>query len=71
MIDWIATILLITGLFFAGKKYWWAWIITISSEILWIIVGFQNNIDGLIITNVIIIILNIYNCVSWYKEKNN
>ena len=34
--SWVLTAVGVTGLYFAGRKVWWAWLIGLSAQVLWL-----------------------------------
>lgn len=34
--SWLLTAVGVTGLYFAGRKVWWAWLIGLGAQLLWL-----------------------------------
>ena len=34
--SWVLTAVGVTGLYFAGRKVWWAWLIGLGAQALWL-----------------------------------
>jgi xanthosine utilization system XapX-like protein len=67
--SWILAILGIIGMVCAGKKYWWAWLILGSNEILWIIYAITTKQYGFILGAIGYIIIHQHNARAWKKQK--
>ena len=67
--DWIAAIILAIGIYFTGKYKWWGWLFSIVATIMWIWLGYVNEIYGMIALNVFLLGLNVVNCIKWFKNE--
>lgn len=67
-LTWIISIATITQIYFAGNKVWWAWLITIFNQILWLIFIIGSNSWGLLPLNAVMVILGVRNCLKWFSE---
>ncbi len=67
--DWIAAFFTISGLYFAGKKKWWAWIFSIISFIPWTIFAIQHEAYGLHVINVCFLTMFIKNLIQWKRDE--
>jgi len=68
MIDIIATILSITGVFFNAKKNIYCWYIWIMSNILWIIYSIKTDQIPALIMWIVFFFANIYGYLQWRKK---
>ena len=74
IIDWIAAIVALTGVYFIGRKNKYGFLICAVSGVIWCCVALSTGVYGLLLEVVLLFILNIYNFNKWRKEekrKNN
>ncbi len=67
MIDWIATALTIVSVYMMGDKNRWAFIIAVISNILWIIFSVITGQIPLLITNIVLLVMDIRGLIKWSK----
>lgn len=61
----------ITGLWFAGNKSKWGWVIGISVQALWIPFAIITHQYGFIFSAVAYAAVNIRNLIKWKKESES
>lgn len=66
--DYISSIFLILGLILTGKKNKWGWILSILGSLGYLYLLFDTKFYGMIILNVIMAGLGIYNFIKWNKK---
>ena len=68
MMDWLAAIFGLIGLWLLSEKYKHGFTLGIVSDILWIIIGLQKGLPGLVTVCVILIGVNIRGYLKWQKK---
>lgn len=48
--SWLLTAVGVTGLYFAGKKVWWAWTIGLGAQVLWLTYAIATEQYGFIVS---------------------
>lgn len=72
MLDWIAAILEISGLWIIGNKKKSGFLMMILCSISWIMIGISNHLYGLSLAALICFIVHVRNYLKWKpKEKND
>lgn len=46
--SWVIAAIGVTGMFFAGRRYWWGWGINLANEALWIVYAVRTGQYGFI-----------------------
>jgi len=68
MLDTIATVLSITGIFFNAKKSIYCWHIWVISNIFWIIYSIQTEQIPALVMWIVFFFANIYGYMQWKKN---
>lgn len=68
--SWILTSIGILGLFLAGKKIWWAWLIGFGAQFLWIVFAVQTEQYGFIVSALAYGFVYLFNALSWRKNES-
>lgn len=58
----------VTGLYFAGRKQWWAWAIAFCNEILWVVYALTTKQYGFIFGAIAYASVHAHNGISWRKN---
>lgn len=66
--DYILSIVGVTGFFLAGKKVWWAWYVNIACQALWVTYAMVTAQYGFLIGAVVYSMVFIENARKWTKE---
>ncbi len=69
--SWLLASLGVTGLWMAGNKSKWGWIIGGSLQILWIIYAMATAQYGFIFSALAYAMVNIRNLIKWRKDESN
>jgi len=48
--SWLLTAVGVTGLYFAGKKVWWAWLIGLGAQVLWVAYAIATKQYGFVVS---------------------
>ena len=48
--SWVLTAVGVTGLYFAGRKVWWAWLIGLGAQVLWLAYAIATQQWGFIVS---------------------
>jgi len=65
MIDWLAAIFGLLGLWLLAEKHKNGFLLGIVADIFWIILGAQKGLPGLVVVCSILIIINIRGYLKW------
>lgn len=68
--SWLLTGVGVTGLYFAGKKLWWAWLIGLSAQLLWFVYALNTKQYGFIISSFVYGWVYANNSYNWWLEHN-
>jgi len=68
-IPYVLSALTIGVYFFVGKKYWWAWIISLIKSGLALTYWIFTAQWGFLPTSIFLIIIAVYNLRTWRKEE--
>lgn len=68
-LTWIISAATIVQIYFAGNNVWWAWLITIGNQVLWLIFIVGTKSWGLIPLNIVMVFLGVRNCLKWFKDE--
>jgi len=71
ILDWIAVILGIIGMYLLSQKNKYGFIIHAIMCFLWSIVGYDTGIYGLLSSSIIFFILNILCFLRWKKDEKD
>lgn len=66
--SWILTIVGVTGLYLAGKKVWWAWLIGLGAQVLWIAYATATQQWGFYVSALAYGWVYTRNALRWYRE---
>lgn len=69
--SWLLATLGVTGLWFAGNKSIWGWVIGISVQVLWIVYAIATAQWGFIFSALAFAAVNIRNFIKWRKDEGN
>ena len=67
--SWLLTAVGVFGLYLAGKRIWWAWLIGLSAQVLWIIYAVATNQYGFIVGAIAYGSVYARNAIRALKEK--
>lgn len=67
--SWILTAVGVTGLYFAGKKVWWAWYIGLGAQGLWMAYAIATEQYGFIFSALAYGWVYLKNGLAWQAEK--
>jgi hypothetical protein len=66
--DWVVTIVGLTGFFLAGRKIWWAWYVNLGCQALWVAYAIVSQQYAFIIAAMAYSIIFVKNAIAWTKE---
>lgn len=69
--SWVLTAAGVGGMYLAGKKNKWGWIIGICSQFLWIAFAIATSQYGFIVASILYGTVYAKNFINWQKEENN
>lgn len=69
--SWLLATLGVTGLWFAGNKSTWGWVIGISVQVLWLVYAISTAQYGFIFSAIAFATVNIRNLIKWKKENES
>lgn len=67
--SWTLCIVGTVGLFMAGRKYWWAWLILLFNELLWIVYGWTTGQYGFILAAILYGVAYVHNMTRWLDQR--
>ena len=67
-LDWIAAGLALLGVFLIGQKKRSGFLVCCLCGCLWIVVGIQSKVYGLLLEVVPLLVLNLYNYRKWKND---
>jgi len=65
MITWVAGSLTFLGLYLAGRKTAWAWVVALLGQVLWLIFAIRLRDSGLLVMNLGFAVMYAYNLFRW------
>lgn len=63
--DWVAGIMILTSIFLIGEKLWYGWIFSIIGQIMWIYIGFDKEVYGMVFLNAAMMIIAFRSLYQW------
>ena len=67
--DWILTVVGITGFLLAGRKVWWAWYVNLGCQALWAIYALTTGQYGFLVAAALYTAVFTKNAVQWTRER--
>ena len=67
--SWIVSCASIIVLYLMGRKFWWAPIAGLASQVLWIIYVIETKQTGLMLGVFAITFVTILNAIKWTRER--
>ena len=68
--SWVLTSVGLVGLFLAGRKIWWAWLIGLGAQVLWIVYAVQTQQYGFILSACAYGFVYLINALHWRKSES-
>jgi len=68
-VPYVLSALTIAIYFFAGKKFWWVWIISLVKSTIAFLYWIQTGQWGFLPTSVFLVIIALYNLRAWRKDE--
>lgn len=65
--SWILTAVGVTGLYLAGKRYWWAWYVGLGAQFLWLAYALSTKQYGFIFSAAAYGWVYLKNGLAWQK----
>ena len=59
----------LTGAYFIGMKYWWAWLILFTNAFLWVIYGLIQKQYGFVVASFFYAPIYMKNTIQWKRKK--
>lgn len=69
--SWLLTAIGVTGLYFAGQKRPWAWLIGLGAQVLWIAYAIVSKQYGFIVSAFAYGWVYLNNHLKWQREKED
>lgn len=66
--DWIVTVVGLTGFILAGRKIWWAWYVNLACQALWVIYAFTTHQYAFLVSAAVYSVVFGQNALKWTKE---
>lgn len=68
--SWVLASIGLFGLLMAGRSYWWAWLINLGVQILWIVYAITTEQYGFIMSAVAYGLVYGYNALRWKRQQD-
>lgn len=69
--SWILMVIGVTGLWIAGRGYWWAWLIGLAAQALWVVYAFATEQYGFIVSAFVYGFVYARNARLWLIQQQN
>ena len=69
MWSWSLTAVGVTGLWIAGRGYWWAWLIGLAAQVLWLAYALTTEQYGFIVSAFAYGFVYARNARRWWSEQ--
>jgi hypothetical protein len=69
--DWVLTVIGLTGFVLAGRRVWWAWYINLACQALWLAYALVTHQYGFIVAALAYSVVFTRNAVRWTRERRN
>lgn len=69
MLDWVAALFEISGLWIIGNKKKFGFLLLTGCSISWIILGLMNHLYGLSVAALVCFVIHVRNYIRWCKER--
>lgn len=63
--SWLLMVVGVTGMYLAGRRLWWGWLVGLGSEVLWLVYAIQTQQWGFIPFALIYAAVFIKNAREW------
>ena len=67
--SWILTAVGVTGLYLAGKKFWWAWYVGLGAQVLWLAYAISTEQYGFIVSAFAYGAVYLKNGLEWQRAR--
>ncbi len=68
-IDWLGVFLSLSGWFLMGKRRFFAILVLILTNIVWLTWALTNNVYSMMVLSTCFIILNVKTIINWIKDE--
>lgn len=68
--DWLLTVVGLTGFVLAGRKVWWAWYVNLACQALWLAYALITQQYGFIVAALAYSIVFTRNAIAWTKDRH-
>ena len=68
--DWVLTIVGLTGFVLAGRKVWWAWYVNLACQALWLAYALITQQYGFIVAALAYSVVFTRNAIAWTRDRN-
>lgn len=67
--DWVLTIVGLTGFVLAGRRVWWSWYVNLACQALWLAYALITQQYGFIVAALAYSIVFTRNAIAWTKDR--
>jgi hypothetical protein len=67
--DWTLAAVGVTGMYLAGRKLWWGWLVNLSNEALWVAYAVATNQPGFLLMAAGYATVYANNAHNWRKQQ--
>lgn len=68
-LPWVISIITIAVMLLIGNKIWWAWLIGLGTQVLWIIASIWYGTWGYMLLTGFLIVIYTRNMLKWRREQ--
>lgn len=69
--DWVVTVVGLTGFILAGRKIWWAWYVNLGCQALWVIYALTTEQYAFLVSAAVYSVVFGQNAIKWTKEHRD
>jgi hypothetical protein len=68
-LDWVCGAMALLSTFVLGKKKWYGWLISATTNALFVVLNARAHLWGVVPVSLFCCILNLWNMVKWWREN--
>lgn len=66
--DWVVTVVGLTGFILAGRKIWWAWYVNLFCQALWVVYALTTDQYAFLVSAAVYSVVFGQNAIKWTRE---
>jgi hypothetical protein len=68
-LDWICGAMALLSTYTIGKKLWYGWVISATTNALFVVLNTRAHLYGVVPVSALCCAMNLWNMVKWMKER--